>query len=158
MRKPVNYLFVATAALGGCALPMGPQSRADFVQEMKAGTSITGIDGHIAPRRFDQVVGALQRKADECLNLKKRREEVHTALKMVGSGRAELTMQVAGASAPLLRKVPRGGAYVLAVDIEHVSPSMTRLTYYGPGIEAGQQDWVAIKEWSDGQAAPCPVS
>jgi hypothetical protein len=158
MRRPPILLVTATAVLAGCALPMGPQSRSDFVQEKRAGALITGIDGHIAHRRFDQVVGVLQRKADECLNLAKRGPGTHAALRMVGSGRAELTVQVAAQSAPFLRKLPDGGAYHLAVDIERVSPTMTRLTYYGPGLETGQKDWTAIKEWSDGEATPCPVS
>lgn len=158
MRKPAILLFAATAVLGGCALPMGPQSRSDFVQEKKAGASLTAIDGHIAHRRFDQVVGVLQRKADECLNLAGHGPGTRAALRMVGSGRAELTVQVAAQPAPFLRRLPQGGAYHLAVDIERVSPTMTRLTYYGPGIETGQKDWAAIKEWSDGEAAPCPVS
>lgn len=158
MRRPVILLFTATAVLGGCALSAGPQSRSDFVQEKKAGASMTAIDGHIAHRRFDQVVGVLQRKADECLNLARRGPATHAALRMVGSGRAELTMQVATQPAPFLRRQPEGGAFHLAVDIERVSPTMTRLTYYGPGLETGQKDWTAIKEWSDGEAAPCPRS
>lgn len=158
MRRPAFLLFTATAVLAGCALPMGPQSRSDFVQEKRAGASITAVDGHIAHRRFDQVVGLLQRKADECLNLARRGQGTHAALRMVGSGRAELTMQVATPSTPFLRRLPEGGSYHLAVDIERVSATMTRLTYYGPGLETGQQDWAAIKEWSDGEAAPCPRS
>lgn len=157
MRQRFVLSFLATAVLGGCALPEGPQSRSDFVQEKKAGASLTAIDGHIAHRRFDQVVGVLQRKADECLNLARRGPATHAALRMVGSGRAELTMQVAGRAA-FLRRQPEGGAFHLAVDIERVSPSMTRLTYYGPGLETGQKDWAAIKGWSDGEAAPCPRS
>jgi hypothetical protein len=56
----------------------------------------------------------------------------------------------------VVQKVPEGGFYHRAVDIERVSPRTTKLTYYGPSLESGKKAWTAIKQWSDGKPSACP--
>ena len=156
-------------AIAGCSGTLAPQSRAEYVARIKEGGMLVRTDSHVAGRSFEQVVGALRQKVEECLQ-----SDTHvvrsggigsmnvthhsrTQLQVVGTGRAELTTQFTSTgSITYVQQVPPGGFYERAVDIERVSPTTTRLTYYGPSTDSSMSTWAAIRDWSDGRAAGCP--
>jgi hypothetical protein len=167
MPKHAFFLFVI-AALSGCA-GANPQTRDEFRKAMLDGAMFSMVDTYIASRRFDDVVEALNRKTAECFNVNvtmRRTEggmttmhttdEYRTTVRVVGAGSAELTTQFQMKGQIVLQKMPEGGFYSRAVDIERVSPTRTKLTYYGPSHDSGKKAWAAIKQWSEDQSSPCP--
>lgn len=127
------------------------------------------MDTHISHRSFEQVVQSLRQKSKECfdtnvtttrtqggvrtMNIK---DEFRTTVRVLSAGRAELTTQFTSKGIVYLQKVPDGGFYHRAVDIARVSPSKTKLTYYGSKFESSKLAWAAIKQWGDGKATACP--
>lgn len=75
---------------------------------------------------------------------------------MLSGSKAELTTQFTSKGVVYAQKVPDGGFCHRAVDIERISPSSTKLTYYGSRFASSKAAWAAIKEWSDGRASACP--
>jgi hypothetical protein len=166
MSKLACLLF-AVAVLSGCA-GMNPQTRDEFRQALTGGVPFGMVDTYVANRSFEDVVNTLKQKAEECLNVDKTmqrreggmttmrtKEEYRTAIRVVNSNLAEMTTQWQWRGVIILQKVPEGGFYSLAVDIERVPSSKTKLTFYGSSF-GGKSVWTAIKQWSDGQLVPCP--
>jgi hypothetical protein len=167
--KQELVICAAVVALAGCA-GNNPQTREEFVKTRSAGVPFNMVDTHVANRRFEDVVGSLRQKAQECLNVDvtmKRTQggitamnatdEYRTNVRVAGPNRAELTTQFEMSKGQVaLQKRPEGGFYERAVDIERASPRTTKLTYYGSSRDSGKKVWGAIKAWSDGNAAACP--
>lgn len=76
----------------------------------------------------------------------------NTSVRVVSPGRAELTSQYTMGGI-VLAKVPEGGMFARAVDIERVSPAATRLSFYGV---KDKDVWDAIRSWADGGKVGCP--
>lgn len=169
MFKLVLAVGVA-AVLSGCAGGGAtPQTRAEYVQSHVRGVPFSMMDTHISHRSFEQVVQSLRQKSKECfdtnvtttrtqggvrtMNIK---DEFRTTVRVLSAGRAELTTQFTSKGIVYLQKVPDGGFYHRAVDIARVSPSKTKLTYYGSKFESSKLAWAAIKQWGDGKATACP--
>jgi hypothetical protein len=168
MQKIILGLAVA-AFLGGCTTVGAPQTRAQFVQDISGGVVFTMTESYVAKRRFDDVVSALRQRAPECFETSSTmtrrsggittmnvRDDYHTSVKTVSATRAELTIQFTSKGITYVQKVPEGGFYHMAVDVERLTPSTTRLTYYGPSFDSSKNNWKAIQQWSEGQAAACP--
>jgi len=51
--------------------------------------------------------------------------------------------------------MPAGGFYALAVDFEQMA-TKTKLTFYGPSW-GWKKIIAAVKDWSEGRAAKCPI-
>jgi hypothetical protein len=154
--------------LFGCA-GANPQTRDEYVQSHVRGVPFSMTDTYVSSRGFDQVVASLRRKSEECFNTNVRttrtqggvrtmniRDEFRTSVRVVSAGKAELTTQFTSKGIVYLQKVPDGGFYNRAVDIHRVSPSSTKLTYYGSTFESSKLAWAAIKQWADGKATACP--
>jgi hypothetical protein len=165
MRK-LAFLTCGVALLSGCA-GGNPQTRVEF-QETMSHSSLGFVESHIAKRRFDDVMKTLRQKAEECLqyNLTTTREqggirtmnqtdEIRTTIRAVNNDRAEMTIQLTMKGAIVMQQVPPGGFYNAAMDIERLTPGTTKLTYYGSSLSAGKTRWGALKQWGDGQLAPC---
>ena len=167
--RQLAIVLVVVAVLSGCA-GNNPQTREEFRKTRLDGVPLNMVDSHLANRRFEDVVNALKQKSAECFNfdVTMRRtqggittmnatDEYRTTIRVVGPNFAELTTQFEMKKGQIaLQKMPDGGFYHRAVDIERVAPRTTKLTYYGPSLESGKKSWAAIKQWSDGKAADCP--
>lgn len=158
------------AILAGCA-GANPQSREEFRSTRQAGSPFSLTDTHIAKRPLDEVVDTLRKKVDECLqvNVTTRRtqgpggfstmnvtDEYRTVIRSVDKNRAELTTQFYMKGAIVMQQVPAGGFYDTVMDIERLTPTTTKLSYYGSSFAGSKAKWNAFKQWSDGQLVPCP--
>lgn len=151
-------------ALAGCAA--APQTRQEYISAVASSDSTRAMkDTYVARRSFDQVVATVKQKADECLTFTRThlmktggmttgamRSDVHTTVRVVSPGHAELSYQYT-LSGMVVGKAPEGGYYHLVVDIDRVTPSSTRLSYYGV---KDKDSWEAIRTWSEGRSADCP--
>jgi hypothetical protein len=174
MRK---FVFVSgvVMALSGCAGMQPAQTRQEFVQKNLSGTPFSMVDAYVTKRRFDDVVNSLKQKTAECFNVNVTtrrtegptspqagtttmnvKDEYRTTVRVINANRAELTTQFTSKGIVYLQTIPEGGFYHRAIDIERLTPSTTKLTYYGSSFDSGKKAWAAIKEWSDGKATPCP--
>jgi type IV pilus biogenesis protein CpaD/CtpE len=167
MRNPVFFVGVILL-VSGCA-SMDPQTRDEYRTAVEDGRPFTMKDTFVAKRGFDEVVKTLRQKSDECLNvnIKTTRkqdgmttmattDEVRTTIHVVNSKRAELTMRMNPKGIIMLNKVPAGGFYRMAIDIDRLAAGSTRLTYYGSSTDHGKRRLAAIKQWSDGKQVGCP--
>lgn len=167
MNKMV-ILFAASMLMSGCA-GMTPQTRQEFVQTNVQGATYSMVDSHVAHRRFQDVVKTLTRMSSACLNTNvttrrsenglttmKIKDEIRTSVRVVNAHRAELTTQYTSKGITYMQKVPDGGFYLRAVDVDRLSATTTKLTYYGSSFDSSKKVWAAIKMWGDGQSAPCP--
>ena len=157
------------AVLAGCAGLTPSQSREEFVRRKTQGEPFSMMDTYVTKRRLEDVVKTLSQKTAECFNVDvtTRRSEqgmttmnltdkYRTTIRTVNANRAELTTRHTTKGMATPQKIPKGGLYYRAVDIERLSSGSTKLTYYGPSIAAGKSAWAAMKQWSDGQPAACP--
>lgn len=162
----VSLSFVVI--LAGCA-GANPQSREEFRSTRQAGSPFSFTDTHTAKRPLDEVVDTLRKKVDECLqvNVTTRRsqggitmmnqtDEYRTVIRSVDKNRAELTTQFYMKGAIVMQQVPAGGFYDTVMDIERLTPTTTKLSYYGSSFAGSKAKWNAFKQWSDGQLVPCP--
>jgi len=161
-------LLLASVVLAGCGTMGAPQTRDEYRKALSGGIPLTMVETHTVNRRFEDVVKVVTQKAAECLNVDsymKRseggittmntKEEYRTVVRTVDSNLAELTTQFQWRGVTTLQKVPEGGFYSQAMDIERIAANKTKLTYYGPSFR--NITWPAFKKWSEGQAnEPCP--
>lgn len=168
MRRLVLISGIA-AVLYGCAGLTLSQTREEFVQRKLNGEPFSMVDTYVTKRRFEDVVKTLSQKTTECFNVNvttrrteggmttmNLKDEYRTTVRIVNPKRAEMTTQHTTKGMVSLQKVPEGGSYHRAVDIEKLTSSSTKLTYYGPSLDSGKKAWAAIRQWSDGQPSPCP--
>jgi len=162
-------MLLAAGLLSGCAGTLAPQSRPEYVARVREGGAFLMVDSHVAQRGIEPVVASLRQKSLECLTgeSQMRRSSggittmqmntrYRTIVQMTGPTRAELTTQFLATGTAYVQQVPDGGFYERAVDIERLSPTTTRLTYYGSSFDSSRKVWAAIKEWSEGRPAACP--
>lgn len=152
----------------GCS-GMNPQTRGEFLKMTTSGVPFAMQDSYVAKRRFDDVVAILRKKSADCFNIDattqrtqggvttmNMTDEFRTKVKMVSADKAELTTQYTTRGAITPQKVPPGGFYHRAIDIEKVSATSTRLSYYGSSFQVSKDVWQAVKDWSEGRSAECP--
>jgi hypothetical protein len=156
------------ALVTGCA-SMDPQSRDEYRAAVEGGRPFSMKESFVAKRGFDDVVRMLRQKSGECFNINVRTtrkqdgmttmdttDEVRTVVRVVNSKHAEVTMQTTPKGIVMLNKVPEGGFYRMAIDIDRLTAGSTRLTYYGSSTDHGKRRLAVIKQWSDGKQAGCP--
>jgi hypothetical protein len=160
---------LATAVLSGCSMNY-PQTREEFRQGVVSSDSRSKlVDTYVAKRRFEDVVQSLKQNVEACFdqNVTTRRtqggmttmnqtDEWRTTLKVISRNRAEVTTQMTMKGAIVPVKVPPGGFYVTAVDIDRLAPSTTKLSYYGSTTSGSKERWDLIRQWSDGKSTSCP--
>ena len=83
-------------------------------------------------------------------------DEWRSSVRLADKNRVEVTTQMAMKGAIVPGKVPPGGLYMTAVDIERLTPSTTKLSYYGSTSSGSKERWDLMKQWSDGKPTPCP--
>src|SRR5688500_6061145 len=168
MRNAI-FVAVATAVLSGCSMHY-PQTRDEFRKGLvESDSSHKLIDKYVAKRRFDDVVESLQQNVEQCFNQNvtttrtqggmatmNQTDEWRTTVKVINRYRAEVTTQMTMKGAIVPVKVPPGGFYVTAVDVERLTPSTTKLSYYGSTSSGSKERWDLVKQWSDGKPTPCP--
>jgi len=169
-KKMKNTLLLLTVAafLSGCA-GANPQTREEFRKSRLEGALLSFVETYVSQRPFDEVVKTLNQKVNECfqVNVTTKRtvggiqtmnltDEFRTTIRNVDKNHAELTTQFTMKGAIVMQQVPPGGFYQSAMDIERLTPTTTKLTFYGPTIGGGRDKWNALKQWSDGQSVPCP--
>ena len=158
------------AILAGCA-GANPQTREEFRSTRQAGVPFSFTDTYIAKRPFDEAVDTLRKKVDECfqVNVTTKRtqgpggfttmnvtDEYRTVIRSVDKNLAELTTQYHMKGAIVMQQVPAGGFYLTVMDIERLTATTTKLSYYGSSFAGSKAKWNAFKQWSDGQLVPCP--
>lgn len=168
MRNAISAVLAA-AVLSGCAMNY-PQTRDEFRQQIVASDSrFKFIDTYVAKRRFDDVVKSLQANVVQCfdqnvtttraqggMTTMNQTDEWRSSVRVVNRNRAEVTTQMAMKGAIVPGKVPPGGIFMTAVDIERLTPSTTKLSYYGSTSSGSKERWDLVKQWSDGKPTPCP--
>ena len=168
MRNAI-FIALAMAVLFGCAMNY-PQTREEFRQQVVTSDSrFKYIDTHVAKRRFDDVVKSLKENVVQCFdqNVTTRRsqggmttmnvtDEWRSSVRVVNRNLAEVTTQWTMKGAIVPGKVPPGGLYMTAVDIERLTPSTTKLSHYGSTASGSKERWDLVKQWSDGKRTPCP--
>ncbi len=166
-----NALFVAFAAavLSGCSMHY-PQTREEFRQGIvSSDSSFKFVDTYVAKRRFEDVVRSLKQNVEACfdqdvtttrtqggMTTMNQTDEWRTTVQVINRNRAEVTTQMKMKGAMVPAKVPPGGFYVTAIDIERLTPSTTKLSYYGSTSSGSKERWDLVKQWSDGKPTPCP--
>lgn len=83
-------------------------------------------------------------------------DEYRTVIRLIDNNRAELTTQFTMKGAIVMQQVPPGGFYSTAMDIKRLTPTTTKLSYYGSSFSGSKAKWNAFKDWSDGKLEPCP--
>jgi hypothetical protein len=157
--------LVAAAVLAGCA--QLPQTRPEFQQVVRSGAASGRTDTHVARRSLDDAVRLLRPRLAECFDYNVTwsrtegaavgmfKEKWHSSVRLIDRNRAEATVQrvVGGA----VQKQPEGGIYMVALDLERIDSTNTKLTYYGTRSAFGNSTWESLKQWSEGRAAACPT-
>jgi hypothetical protein len=146
-----------------------PQNREEFKTAVSKGAAFMKVHTHVANRRFEDVAKVLKAKTEECLNVRvtstgrnsqgrvnyASAKDYHSSFRTVNKGRAELTVQQDPKGTRIGPKMPKGGFYFVALDVDRSSGNTTKLTYYGPS-RGWDKTFDAIKKWSDGESAACP--
>jgi hypothetical protein len=167
--RNATFVALATAVLSGCSMNY-PQTREEFRQGVvSSDSSYKFVDTYVAKRRFEDVVKSLKQNVEACFdqNVTTRRtqggmttmnqtDEWRTTVKVISGSRAEVTTQMMMKGAIVPVKVPPGGFYVTAVDVERATASTTKLSYYGSTTSGSKERWDLIRQWSDGKPTPCP--
>ena len=166
-------LALVSIILNSCAIqPVEqPQNREDFKAAIAKGAAFTKVQTHVANRRFQDAIRLLRTKTEECLNYRYTEttrnaftglitgttaHEYKGTFRAVNAAHAELTMQHNPLGPRVGAKMPEGGFYVLAVDVDRTSANTTRLTFYGSTFSPLDSTYEAIKKWSEGEAVACP--
>ncbi|MBC5781499.1 hypothetical protein H8N03_01000 [Ramlibacter sp. USB13] len=156
--------LACVAVLAGCA--QMPQTRPEFQEAVRSGASLSLTDTHVAKRSLDETVRLLRPKLSECFDYNVAwsrtegaavgmfKEKWQSSVRAIDRNRAEVTVQRTMSGA--VQKQPEGGYYVVALDLERIDATTTKLTYYGASTSFGTSTWNSLKQWSEGRAAACP--
>jgi hypothetical protein len=164
--KRVVYFFVVAAMLAGCATT-SPQSRDELKSFAKAHTTAMIYESYTSRRRFEDVVASLELKWNECYGISKTttrsengvrtsqyRDTFHPHFVKVNGFLVEMTLQMTTEGMVMLSKVPPGGDYIVALDVERLLGGKTRLTWHSAAW-GWKDQWEVNKQWSDGKEAAC---
>lgn len=158
---PVGTFLVAVL-LGGCAST--PQTRDEHIALMKSNPSWTIVDTYTSSRPFDEVVVMIDKKWQECYNVNKTtsttrnglksgyKDEYHPKAYKVSNSLTEMTLQMT-TSMMMLNKVPPGGFYFVALDLQRLSGNKTKLNWYS--TSEWKNSWEKNKQWSEGKNVSC---
>jgi alpha-L-fucosidase len=160
----IVLLLVIAISLAGCA--GAPQTREGFKESAKSNTLLGTVDTYTANRRFEEVIAMLDRKWQECYSRRSTTTRTQGGMttmnyqdtfnpqsRKVSDSLVEMTLQVTTTGMIMLSKVPPGGDFVIALDVERLPANRTRLTWHaGPGKGSY---WEKNKQWSDGKDVAC---
>lgn len=162
----MKYLigFVVAVMLSACAT--SPQSRDELKSAARAHPTAMIYASYTSKRRFEDVIATLELKWNECYGISKSttrygngdaaqfRDTLHPRIDKVNGFLVEMTLQVSREGMARLGKVPEGGDYMVALDVERLLGAKTRLTWHS-ATAGWQEQWELNKQWSDGKEAAC---
>jgi hypothetical protein len=154
------------ASLAACANL--PQSRGEFKTLAADHPKWYMASSYTASRRLEDVAATLQRRWDECFSVKRTTtrtqggmttmnytESWHPRVKKVSNSLIELTLQETTQGMIMLNKIPEGGEYRVALDLERLPGNKTKLSWYSPDYAGWRAQWERNKKWSDGKDVAC---
>jgi hypothetical protein len=161
-----SLFCIAAIILAGCATT--PQTREEFKAWTKDHTTMGLYDTYAVSRRFEDVVASLQDKWQQCYNLNvtttrasggmttsRYRDTFHPQSRKVSNALTEMTLQMTTQGMVMLNKIPEGGEYNVALDVQRTPQNKAKLTWYSY-VPGGWRDaWELNKQWADGKDAPC---
>jgi hypothetical protein len=163
MRK-LMIMFCAVL-LTACTTP--PRTSQELREGNGNSIGLSKREAHDLKREFSLVVNDVRRESTECLRfayttsvtqggvpLPDRMTFYNVSVKMIGSGKAEMTMQQD--RKPRAKHDPEGGYYVFVADIEKIAANRTRMTMYGSSFFTWRPIFEAIKGWGEGKDIKCP--
>jgi len=151
-------------SLAGCV--GAPQSRQELKTAAVEHPSLSVTGSYTSNRRLEDVAAALERKWKECYSVQRTttrsqggmttmnyRDTYHPKSRRVSSSLVEMTLQMTTQGMIMMTKVPEGGEYIVALDLERVPGNKTRLTWHS--VMGWTSSWERNKQWSDGKDVPC---
>ena len=157
-------LLLAVVLLAGCVA--APQTRDELKTTAVAHPSLSVVGSYTSSRRLEDVAATLERKWQECYSV--RRTTTRTTsygaqasysdtykpqMRKVSNSLMEMTLQMTTQGMVMVTKVPPGGEYVVALDLERLAGNKTKLTWHS--IRGWDESWERNKRWSDGKDVAC---
>ena len=160
------FLIIMATWLSACITIQVPQSRNEFIAEVKKGPRSAKEYVYTVNHSFRAIYNRVKQKSQHCLAKKITRsmtqgyathvsQSIYTpSLAMKRKGFAEFTYQVHHTPAGTA-KIPPGGLYMMAMDIISVGKNKTKIQLYAPTI--GYTDISeAMMEWTKNKNTKCP--
>ena len=145
-----------------------PQTRGDFTTMAAEHKSWYIAESHTSNRRLEDVAATLQRKWNECYSVARTTtrtqggmtasrytDTMHPRSVKVSNSLVEMTLQVTTEGMVMLNKIPEGGEYRVALDLERQPGNKTKLTWYSPSVADWREVWERNKKWGDGKDVAC---
>jgi hypothetical protein len=167
----LSVLIIAVLVLSGCSgmVTTTPQTREEFKKEIMDSPKIGLRESYTSSRRFDDVVRSLEQKWNECYNTASTTHASkggmttmhytdinHPRWQKINNSLVEFTLQRTTQGMTMINKVPPGGEYIVALNVERLPNNKAKLTWYSYTLFGSNRDsWDHNKKWSDGQNAAC---
>lgn len=161
-----KLIIIALMFLAGCATT--PQTRNEFKTWTEKHTTMGLSDTHSVNRPIKDVAAMLQKKWQQCYNLNvtttrksggiatsRYSDNFHPRISRVDDSNIELTLQMTTQGMVMLNKVPEGGEYKIALDIQRLKKDKTQISWHSYAVGGWREAWELNKMWSDGKDAPC---
>jgi hypothetical protein len=159
-----SALLIVAILLGGCVA--APQTRDELKTTAVAHPSLSVVGSYTSNRRFEDVAANLDRKWQECYSVRRSTTRIETSgarasysdtyrpqSRRVSNSLVEMTLQMTTQGMTMLTKVPSGGEYIVALDLERLPGNKTKLTWHS--IRGWTKSWERNKQWSDGKDVAC---
>lgn len=157
-------LLIAVIFLAGCVA--APQTRDELKTTAVAHPSLSVVGSYTSIRRFEDVAASLERKWQECYAVRRSTtreassgaratytDTYNPQSRKVSNSLVEMTLQMTTQGMTNLTKLPPGGEYVVALDLERLPGNKTKLSWYS--IRGWTASWERNKQWSDGKNIAC---
>lgn len=160
-------VLLTSLLVAGCVT--SPQTRQQLKDASIKSPRMMIADSYVANRSLESVAGSLERKWRECyevsvtttrsnkagMTTSRYQDTFHPKFRRVGNARVEMTLQMTTQGMVALNKVPEGGEYMVALDLDRLPGNKTRLSWHSPRI-GWKDSWETNKQWADGKDVPCP--
>ena len=156
--------IIIVISLFGCV--SAPQTRAELKTTVVNHPSLSVVGSHTSNRRFEEVVAMLERKWQECYSVRRTttrseggmttmryRDSYYPQSRKVNNSLVEMTLQMTTEGMIMVTKVPPGGDYMVALDLERLPGNKTKLSWYS--AMGWTDSWERNKKWSDGKDVAC---
>lgn len=163
--RSAALLSITVLSMVGCVAT--PQTRDEFKQQVMDHPTFTIHDTYTANRRFEDVVRTLEGKWQECYNVSRTttrsqgglttmryQDTYHPKSEKINNSLVEMTIQETSKGITMLNKIPPGGLYMAALNLERLPSNKTKLTWYSGGL-GWRKIWEMNKQWSDGKDIAC---
>jgi len=157
-------LLIVVISLAGCVA--APQTRDELKTTAVAHPSLSVVGSYTSSRRFEDVAASLERKWQECYAVRRSTtreassgaratytDSYRPQFRKASNSRVEMTLQMTTQGMTSLTKLPPGGEYIVALDLERLPGNNTKLSWYS--IRGWTSSWERNKQWSDGKNVAC---